>query len=188
LATAKKAFDNKSQLWLKKFQEGDVNLLFIEKVDLKDLAHFRQMVKAYWQELMPKSNVVNDPDQWEAYFQKEFAWNGRNNHPHWATVADERIGFMTFEVVGNQKQAIINNFYIIPDKRRQGYGQVMVQWLFSHFDNLGIEQIDLNVRRDNPAALAFWQAQGFGIAGYRLRQYRDPKSGTAFIGALSSDF
>lgn len=51
---------------------------------------------------------------------------------------------------------------------------------------LKIEQID-HVRRDTPAALAFWQAQGFGIASYRLRQYRDPQRGVACRGALSSD-
>jgi ribosomal protein S18 acetylase RimI-like enzyme len=64
----------------------------------------------------------------------------------------------------------------------------MGRWLLSHLDRLGVEQIDLNVRHDSPAALAFWEAQGFGIAVYRMRQYRDPKTGTAFVGALSSDF
>ena len=52
----------------------------------------------------------------------------------------------------------------------------------------GIRQLDLNVRRDNPNALSFWEAQGFGIAGYRLRMYRDPETGTAYKGVLSSDF
>jgi len=56
-----------------------------------------------------------------------------------------------------------------------------------------VERVDLDVRRDNPQALAFWQAQGFGIAAYRMRIYRDPDSGTvrssaaAYVGALSSD-
>lgn len=44
------------------------------------------------------------------------------------------------------------------------------------------------MRRDTPEALAFWEAQGFGIAGYRMRMYRDPKTGKAFKGVLSSDF
>ena len=51
-----------------------------------------------------------------------------------------------------------------------------------------MELVDLNARRDNPQALAFWAAQGFRIALYRLRQYPDPKTGEAYIGALSSDF
>jgi ribosomal protein S18 acetylase RimI-like enzyme len=49
------------------------------------------------------------------------------------------------------------------------------------------------VQRDNPQALAFWQAQGFGTAGCRMRIYPEPESGTvrssaaAYVGALSSD-
>lgn len=162
-------------------------MLSIEKVDIEDLAHFRKMVEAYWQELMPQAIVVRDPKQRDAYFQEQFAWDGKNNHPHWAIVDDCHVGFMTFEVSKEQKGARVNNLYVVPEKRRQGYGAAVVQWLFSYLDGLGVERIDLDVRRDNPKALAFWQAQGFGIAGYRLRQYRDPESGTAFVGALSSD-
>jgi ribosomal protein S18 acetylase RimI-like enzyme len=47
---------------------------------------------------------------------------------------------------------------------------------------------ELTLRRDNPQALAFWEAQGFRIAHYLLRQYRDLQTGELFIGALSSDF
>jgi hypothetical protein len=36
--------------------------------------------------------------------------------------------------------------------------------------------------------LALWEAQGFRIAHYLLRQYRDPQTGELFIGTLSSDF
>jgi ribosomal protein S18 acetylase RimI-like enzyme len=58
---------------------------------------------------------------------------------------------------------------------------------------VGVERIDLYVQRDDPRALAFWQAQGSGIAGYRMRIYRDPESETvrssaaAYVGALSLD-
>ena len=162
-------------------------MLSIEKVDMEDLARFRKMVEAYWQELMPQASVLRDPGQREAYFQEQFAWEGGNNHPYWAMVDDCRVGFVAFEVSEEQKRAKVNNFYVVPEKRRQGYGTAMVQWLFSYLDGLGVERIDLDVRRDNPKALSFWQAQGFGVAGYRLRQYRDPESGTAFVGALSSD-
>jgi ribosomal protein S18 acetylase RimI-like enzyme len=55
-------------------------------------------------------------------------------------------------------------------------------------DDLGVEAIDLHVRRDNPAALQFWQAQGFMIGHYQLKQYRDPEKRVGFVGALSSDF
>ena len=64
----------------------------------------------------------------------------------------------------------------------------MAGWMFEYFDEKGIRQLDLNVRRDNPNALSFWKAQGLGIAGYRLRMYRDPETGTPYKGVLSSDF
>lgn len=163
-------------------------MLSIEKVKSTEVQRFRSMAEAYWQELMPKADVVRVPVQREIYFQEQFAWDGGNNHPHWAIADNRRIGLMAFEVSDDQKRAKVNNFYVIPEKRRQGYGTSMVQWLLSYFDELGVERIDLDVRRDNPGALAFWDSRGFGIAGYRLRQYRDPQSGTAFVGALSSDF
>jgi len=68
-----------------------------------------------------------------------------------------------------------------------------VRWLFGRLDRLGGERVDLHVQRDNPQALAFWQAQGFGTAGCRMRIYPEPESGTvrssaaAYVGALSSD-
>ncbi len=64
----------------------------------------------------------------------------------------------------------------------------MSGWMFEYFDEMGIRQLDLNVRRGNPNALSFWEAQGFGIAGYSLRMYRDTETGTAYKGVLSSDF
>lgn len=163
-------------------------MLRVEKIDVQNLADFRRMVEAYWQELMPKASVVKDPGRREAYFQARFTWDGGNNHPHWAIGEGGPIGFMVFEVSDDRKRAMVNDFYVLPEARRRGYGRAMVQRLLAYLDSLGVEQIDLDVRRDNPDALAFWQAQGFGIALYRLRQYRDPKTGTAFSGALSSDF
>jgi ribosomal protein S18 acetylase RimI-like enzyme len=159
----------------------------IERVARQDLSQFREMVGAYWREIMPRPVVVRDPAQWEAYSREQFAWDGGNNHPHWAIVDDSHVGFLAFEVSEEQRRARVNHVYVVPGKRRQGYGTAIVRWLFRHLDRLGIERIDLDVRRDTPDALAFWQAQGFGVAGYRLRQYRAPESGTPFVGALSSD-
>ena len=98
------------------------------------------------------------------------------------------MGFFAYDLSEDSKSVFIGNFYVVPRERRKGYGTAMVRWLFAHLDGLGVERIDLHVRRDNPGALACWEAQGFGIAGYRMRQYRDPERGTAYVGALSSDF
>ena len=86
---------------------------------------------------MPQASVVRNPKQREEYFREQFAWDGGNNHPHWATVDDCRVGFLTFEVFEEQKRANVNNFYVIPERRRQGCGTAMSQWLFSYLDRLG---------------------------------------------------
>lgn len=154
--------------------------LRVERVHTKDIARFRGMVAVYWRELMPRSDVVNDPERWEACFRQQFG------QPYWMLEGGEPIGLVAFHVSG--KQAKVDEFYIAPEKRRLGYGTVLVKWLLGYLDGLGVKRIDLDVRRDTPAALAFWEAQGFGLAGYRLRMYRDSQRGIAFAGALSSDF
>ena len=163
-------------------------MLTVELVPGQRITDFRQLVEAYWQEIMPQASTIQTAAQREIYFNERFTWSGEERHPYWATRNSYPIGFVSFAIETARKWAQVEDFYVIPRVRRQGVGTALGQWLFSHLDSLGIEQIDLNVRRDNPAALAFWQAQGFGIALYRLRQYRDPATGTAFVGALSSDF
>ena len=39
------------------------------------------------------------------------------------------------------------------------------------YDEQGVVRIDLNVRKDNPVAFAFWQSVGFDLALYHLRRY-----------------
>jgi ribosomal protein S18 acetylase RimI-like enzyme len=162
--------------------------MYLEKVPLTDIRDFRRIVEAYWQEVMPQSDVVKNPDRREAYFRECFTWAGGNRHPYWAVADGRSVGFVAYAVDAAKQSASIDDFYVVPEARRQGYGAAMVQALYAQLDMLGVALVELNVRRDNPHALAFWEAQGFRIALYRMRQYRDPKSGTLYIGALSSDF
>jgi len=98
------------------------------------------------------------------------------------------VGFIAYAVDAAKKSASIDDFFVVPEARRRGYGAAMVQVVYAQLDTLGVELVELNVRRDNPHTLAFWEVQGFRIALYRMRQYRDPKTGKSYIGALSSDF
>ncbi len=83
--------------------------------------------------------------------------------------------------------AKINDFYVVPAKRREGVGSFLVGAVTEITDDLGVDRIDLSVRRDNPGALKFWESQGFMIGHHELIQYRDPHKGIGFRGALSSD-
>lgn len=162
--------------------------LYLERVSPEDIAEFQRMVEAYWQELMPLAAVIQDMEQRKVYFGKCFTWEAGNRHPFWAMIDGRKVGFISFEVSLENKSATVDDFYVALIERRKGYGAAMVRALYAHLDKLGIELIELHVRRDNPDALSFWEAQGFRIALHRLRQYRNPKTGTGFIGALSSDF
>lgn len=162
--------------------------MYLEKVHRTDICDFRRIVEAYWQEVMPQSDVVKNPERREAYFRERFTWAGGNRQPYWAVADGCRVGFVAYAVDAAKQSASIDDFYVVPEARRRGYGTAMVQAVYAQLDTHGVELVELDVRRDNPHALAFWEAQGFRIALYRLRQYRDPKTGKAYIGALSSDF
>jgi ribosomal protein S18 acetylase RimI-like enzyme len=162
-------------------------MLTLENVQAEDRNDFRRMAECFWKEIMPHSDVVNDPTRGDSYFVEQFSWQEGDDHPYWAVSKDMRVGFVSFEVEIEKRFAQLGNLYVSPNFRRKGFGTEIVRLVFGHLDDLGIEQIDLNVRRDNPHALNFWKAQGFGVALYRLRMYRDPADTTAYVGALSSD-
>ena len=152
-----------------------------------EISQFRAMVEEYWQELMPQSDICLDEKLRSRYFQERYRWHTNSEFPRWIVWEDTRIGFVSIKIDRKSKTSSIADVYIKPSFRRRGYGSAAVKQLLSYFDRCGIERIDLNVRRDNPAALDFWQKLGFGIAGFRLRQHRDPSSHTPCKGALSSD-
>jgi GNAT superfamily N-acetyltransferase len=120
-------------------------------------------VDTYWHELMPHAPVIHDAARRAAYFRERFAWEGGNRHPFWAVVDGRSVGFVSLALDEAKKLACINDFYVMPAERCKGYGSALVQALYRYLDEWGVELIELDVRRDNPA-------------------------GTAFIGALSSDF
>ena len=160
----------------------------LEKVEYAHICDFRQMVEAYWQELMPHSDILKNHESREAYFQERFAFGDGDLRLCWGVIDGRKIGFVAFVMNEAKHSAMIEDFFVAPEFRRQGYGTAMVRAVFAKLDQLGVELVELNVRRDNPQALAFWEVQGFRIALHRLRQFRDPEHGTAYIGALSSDF
>ena len=166
--------------------ETSTNDLHIEPVPIAAREQFRAMVEAYWREVMPHASACQSPEARDGFFEEIFTWAGGNRHPHWVLMEEQPIGFVSFEIEGGI--ARVHDFYVVAEHQRKGYGTKIVDWLFVHFDGMGVRQLDLHVRRDNPNALLFWMAQGFGIAGYRMRMYRDPETHTAYKGVLSSDF
>jgi ribosomal protein S18 acetylase RimI-like enzyme len=162
--------------------------MILVRIKLDAIPDFKKMVVAYWHELMPHSDLVKSHEGREIYFQERFSFENDSLNLFWAVEDGRKIGFVAFSVNEAKHSAMIEDFFVLPEFRRRGHGSAMVNALSSETDKLGVELIELTVRRDTPQALAFWEAQGFRIALHCLRQYRDSKRGTAYIGALSSDF
>ena len=163
----------------------------MERINFKrvipaDQNRFRPLVEAYWLEIMPHADTVCTSDSRDSYFADRFPLSSTEPRVFWGLSEGSPVGFISFSISGTRAE--INDFYVVPAKRRRGIGTFLVKSTIEITDSLGIDRIDLNVRRDNPEALKFWEAQGFMIGHYELIQYRDPKKRVGFLGALSSDF
>ena len=163
----------------------------MERINFKrvipaDQNRFRPLVEAYWLEIMPHADTVCTSDSRDSYFADRFLLSSTEPRVFWGLSEGSPVGFISFSISGTRAE--INDFYVVPAKRRRGIGTFLVKSTIEITDSLGIGRIDLNVRRDNPEALKFWEAQGFMIGHYELIQYRDPKKRVGFLGALSSDF
>ena len=160
--------------------------LEFEQVLPSDEERFWPLVDAYWLETMPTADTVSSSDRRDAYFADRFPLSSPEPRIFWCLSEGSPVGFVSFSICGTR--AKINDFYVVPTHRREGIGTFLVQAVTEITDRLGIDRIDLNVRRDNPSALTFWESQGFMIGHYELTQYRDPRNRIGFQGALSSDF
>ncbi|MFC1525594.1 GNAT family N-acetyltransferase [Candidatus Latescibacterota bacterium] len=144
----------------------------------------RRMADSYWDGLMPTADTVRTPEVRSSYFEARF--RDESSQTCLAEVGDAIIGFL--RVTRADRRVTVTDFFVDAGHRRQGYGRAMVHAIQAVFDRLGVEEISLTSRRDNPEALGFWEADGFMVGHYELKQFRDPATGRAFVGALSSDF
>ncbi len=94
-----------------------------------------------------------------------------------------KMGSRAQRVDRGGSRGYIVDLYVVPAARRQGHGTASVWTVFAQLDKRGIESVEVDVRRDNPSALAFWEAQGFRIVPYRMWQFRDPQRARRMSGA-----
>lgn len=70
--------------------------------------------------------------------------------------------------------AQITNIAVLPQYRRCGCGRAVLAELIAHARERGVEEISLEVRASNEAAIALYRATGFLTAGVRKHFYRHP--------------
>jgi [ribosomal protein S18]-alanine N-acetyltransferase len=81
------------------------------------------------------------------------------------------VGYAALLAVGFT--ADVQRVAVRPDWRRQGIGADLLAELLREARERGCVEALLEVREDNPAALAMYEAAGFGVLARRQGYYRD---------------
>jgi ribosomal-protein-alanine N-acetyltransferase len=68
-------------------------------------------------------------------------------------------------------EAQILNLSVVPDARREGLGRTLLRRFVAHATRLGAEQVFLEVRVSNAAAVALYEEEGFTCVGRRDAYY-----------------
>ena len=148
-------------------------IVALRAVTTEEQDELREMVAAYWAELVPDAPVARDPRRAAAYLAEHFRFGDDAVSLWWAMLDAAKVGFVRVErwTTEDERGAFIRDFYIRPGVRRRGVGAAVVRAIRAVAARDGWVRIDLNVRADNPRGLAFWRAQGFDLHLYQLRQF-----------------
>jgi [ribosomal protein S18]-alanine N-acetyltransferase len=82
------------------------------------------------------------------------------------------IGFVIAGMVA--PDAELESIAVAAQAQRRGVGSRLLGALYGELRQLGIEELHLEVRESNQAAIRFYQAQNFKQIGVRPRYYVDP--------------
>jgi ribosomal protein S18 acetylase RimI-like enzyme len=147
----------------------------LQPIQERERDALRVMADRYWSELMPDARVIQDPDRRATYFLDHFRLDDPNSMHWWVVVDGSRAGFAKVDLWENHdgRGATIRDLFIDAAWRRQGWGTASVGKIVEALGKDDVHRIDVSVRADNPAALAFWRSAGFELSLYQLRAYLD---------------
>jgi ribosomal-protein-alanine N-acetyltransferase len=84
-------------------------------------------------------------------------------------VENQIIGYASLRFVG--READINTIAISPEFQRRGFGNELLNWLIDKSKELKVQEIFLDVRADNTAAIEMYRAAGFELIDIRRNYY-----------------
>ncbi len=64
-----------------------------------------------------------------------------------------------------------DNFFILTEYRRQGFGQKLLEWVYQYGLAQGCVASELNCYITNETGNAFWQQEGFSKIGYHYQKH-----------------
>jgi len=82
-------------------------------------------------------------------------------------------GFLVASLLGPEGE--LETIAVATSGQRRGIGRQLLSVLIEELRNGGVDDLILEVRASNQAALGFYAAQGFRQAGRRPRYYADPE-------------
>lgn len=106
-------------------------------------------------------------DAWSrSTYETELTWPGR--HYVVATVEDEVVGYAGIDL---SPEATVMTVGVDPAFRRQGLGRRLMEWILAAARGAACREVHLEVRADDPGALALYTGLGFERTGLRRRYY-----------------
>jgi ribosomal-protein-alanine N-acetyltransferase len=112
-------------------------------------------------------------NRFDAYTLEDFKrWHGFN--PELCIVAEIKgriVGCMISRIVEDKLD--LASLAIHPAYRRQGIGSALLAYTIVQMKEQGINHIELEVRKTNASAIAFWQKLGFVLFGSLPGFYED---------------
>jgi ribosomal-protein-alanine N-acetyltransferase len=91
-----------------------------------------------------------------------------------AELAGKICGFAVVGIFPSAKEAEIHNVAVAPDSRRQGIGSALLAEAERRLLENGIDNLFLEVRESNTAAISVYKNSGFEIIGRRPEFYKNP--------------
>jgi len=80
-------------------------------------------------------------------------------------VADQTVGYLVlgygYSIEFHGRDAFVDEFYLVPEYRRQGIGRKVLQHVLHQAGRLNIKALHLETARDNLAAQGLYRSVGF---------------------------
>jgi tRNA threonylcarbamoyl adenosine modification protein YeaZ len=89
------------------------------------------------------------------------------------SLANSDYGFVQYQWVADEAE--INTLCVLPNYRRQGFGQAALKALINHLRQHNTQKLFLEVAEDNQAAIALYERNGFARTGLRKGYYARAK-------------
>ncbi|MFC2946968.1 GNAT family N-acetyltransferase [Virgibacillus sediminis] len=133
----------------------------IRRARKKDIKHVQQVAVKSWKEtyrgIIPPE--IQEKFLQNAYSDRSMKKRLKHTHIFVAEAGDRIVGFANFSQVKENGKVELGAIYLYPDYQGNGIGTAL---LYEGVDHLGgVEEVHLNVEKQNEIGKRFYHAKGF---------------------------